>query len=70
MLAVLWGWPISRIIVTHSARMISGWQIGFLFPWEMAAVTPLVVAATAALAALVPVRVTARASLRGLVAVE
>lgn len=69
-LAVLWGWPIARIIVTHSARMVSGWQIGFLFPWGMAALTPLVVAGTAALAALVPVRVTARASLRGLVAVE
>ncbi len=69
-LAVLWGWPIARIIVTHSARMVSGWSIEFLFPWTMAALTPVVVAATAALAALVPVRATARTPLHGLVAVE
>lgn len=69
-LAVLWGWPIARIIVTHSARMVSGWQIGFLFPWTMAVVTPFVVAATAALAALASVRATKRAPLHGLVAVE
>ncbi len=69
-LAVLWGWPIARIIVTHSARMVSGWQIAFAFPWTMAWLTPLVVAVTAAFAALVPVRATARLPLPSLVAVE
>lgn len=69
-LAVLWGWPIARIMVTHSARMVSGWQLAFDFPWPMALATPIVVAATAAVAALVPVRATARSPLTRLVGVE
>lgn len=69
-LAVVWGWPIARIIVTHSARMVSGWQITFDFPWPMALLTPVVVAVTAALAALVPVHATARTPLTRLAGVE
>ncbi len=70
LLAILWGWPIARIIVTHSARMISGWRLRFDFPWDMALLTPLVVAVTAGLAALVPARASARAPLTHLVGVE
>lgn len=70
LLAVAWGWPIARIIVTHSARMVSGWRIDFVFPWRLASVVPLVVAATAGLAAFVPARRTSRGVLTRLVAVE
>jgi putative ABC transport system permease protein len=59
-LAVAWGWPIAHIIVTHSAGMVSGWQLVFDFPWAMALLTPAVVAVTAVLAALLPVRAAAR----------
>ncbi len=69
-LAVLWGWPIARIIVTHSARMVSGWQLVFDFPWTMALLTPVVVAIVAALAAVLPVRAMARSGLTQLVGVE
>ncbi len=69
-LAIVWGWPIAYIIVTHSARMVSGWRLVFDFPWGMALATPAVVAATAALAAVVPVRAATRASLSSLVGVE
>jgi putative ABC transport system permease protein len=69
-LAIFWGWPIARIIVTHSARMVSGWQLLFDFPWPMALATPAVVAVTAMVAAIVPVRATTREPLTRLVGIE
>jgi putative ABC transport system permease protein len=69
-LAVAWGWPIARIIVTHSTRMVSGWQLAFDFPWAMAVLTPIVVAVTSACAAIFPVRAAAREPLTSLVGVE
>ncbi len=70
LLAIAWGWPIARIIVTHSARLVSGLRLDFAFPWRMAALLPVVVAATAGIAAWMPARATARMPLRRLVAVE
>ena len=70
LLAVAWGWPIARIVVTRSARLVSGWRLDFHFPWRMALVMPLVVAVTAAVASWMPARATARTPLRRLVGVE
>jgi putative ABC transport system permease protein len=69
-LAIAWGWPIARIIVTHSARLVSGWRLHFDFPWRMALLMPIVVAVTAGVAAWMPARVTARTPLRNLVGAE
>ena len=70
MLAIAWGWPIARVIVTHSTRLVSGWQLAFAFPWPMALAMPAVVAGTAAAAAWIPVRATMREPLTRLVGIE
>jgi len=70
MLAIAWGWPIARLTVTHSARLVSGWRLGFDFPWRMALAMPLVVAVTAGVAAWMPARATTRTPIRSLVGVE
>jgi putative ABC transport system permease protein len=70
LLAIVWGWPVAYVIVTHSTRMLSGWQLGFTFPWLMALLTPIVVAATAACAAQLPARGIARSPLGRLVGIE
>jgi putative ABC transport system permease protein len=69
-LAIVWGWPIARIIVTHSARAISGWQLAFDFPWPLALATPAVIASLAVLAAIAPLRATLREPLPRLVGIE
>jgi putative ABC transport system permease protein len=70
LLAIAWGWPLARLVVTHSTRLVSGWRLTFVFPWPMALTMPMVVAATAAVAAWVPARLTARTPLHRLVGVE
>jgi len=70
LLAIAWGWPLARLVVTHSTRLLSGWRLGFEFPWTMALAMPVVVALTAGLAAWLPARATARTPLRRLVGVE
>jgi putative ABC transport system permease protein len=70
LLAVAWGWPIARIVVTHSCRAVSGWQLAFAFPWTMALAIPAVVAFAARVAVAVPAYRTARLPLTRLVGIE
>jgi putative ABC transport system permease protein len=70
LLAIAWGWPLARVVVTHSTRLVSGWRLTLAFPWRMALLMPVVVAVTAGVAAWMPARVTARTPLRRLVGVE
>ena len=29
LLAIAWGWPLARLVVTHSTRLLSGWRSAF-----------------------------------------
>jgi len=69
-LAIAWGWPMAYAIVTHSTRMVSGWQLTFDFPWGLALLMPAIVALTAAVAAWLPAWTMSRTRLTSLVGVE
>jgi putative ABC transport system permease protein len=69
-LAVLYAWPVARLLVTHSTRMVSGWTLTFEFPVALAAATVGLAALASLAAAMWPVRRIAAAPAAALVAVE
>ncbi len=69
-IAVLYAWPVSLIFVTHSSRLMSGLQLAFTFPYELAAVTVVVAGGTAMLAAYYPFRRATAVPIAELVTVE
>ena len=69
-MAVLYAWPVSMMLVTRSVRLISGLRLGFLFPYGLAVVTIVVAALTSMLAAYYPFRRAAAVPIADLVTVE
>ena len=70
LLAALYAWPVSMILITRSTRLVSGWRLGFAFPYAMAAVTVAVAGITSMFAAYYPFRRAAAVPIADLVTVE
>jgi putative ABC transport system permease protein len=70
LLAVLYAWPLSFLIVTRSTRLVSGWALTFDFPVLLAAATVVLVILASVAAAYHPARLAARRSVAELVGVE
>ncbi len=69
-MAILYAWPVSFMLVTRSTRLISGWRLTFVFPYPLALVTLAVAGATSVIAAYYPVRRVTRMPIGELVVVE
>ncbi len=69
-LATLFAWPVARLLVTHSTRIVSGWSLAFDFPYPMALATIGVAALTSVAAAYYPGRRAAASRTSNLVVVE
>lgn len=69
-LAFLFAWPVARLLVTHSTRMVSGWSLAFAFPYGMVVVTVVVAALTSMVAAYYPGRRAAALRTATLVVIE
>jgi len=69
-LATLFAWPVARLLVTQSTRIVSGWSLAFDFPYLMALATIGVAALTSVAAAYYPGRRAAATRTSNLVVVE
>ncbi len=69
-LATLFAWPVARLLVTQSTRIVSGWSLAFDFPYPMTVVTVIVAALTSVGAAYYPARRAAATRVTNLVVVE
>jgi putative ABC transport system permease protein len=69
-MAVLYAWPVSLMLVTRSTRLISGWSLSFTFPYALAAATVAVAALTSMAAAVYPARRATAVPVARLVSVE
>ncbi len=70
LLGVAYGALVSWLVVTRSARLISGWSLDFVFSAELAAATVVVATVAAVLAARFPVRRAQSRSVAELIAME
>jgi len=69
-LAILYAWPVSMLLVTRSARLVSGWRLSFEFGLAPALATLGLAALTSVAAAYYPARQVARCRPAELVTVE
>jgi putative ABC transport system permease protein len=69
-MAALYAWPVSRLLVTRSTRVVSGWALGFDFPVGLALVTVAIAALTSVAAAYYPAHRAAGRRVADLVLVE
>jgi putative ABC transport system permease protein len=69
-MAALFAWPVARLLVTRSTRLVSGWGLVFDFPLGLALVTVAIAALTSVAAAYYPAHRTATKRVADLVLVE
>lgn len=70
LMAVLYAWPVSLMLVTRSTRLVSGWGLTFTFPYGLAAATVVIAGITSMVAAYYPFRRAAAVPIAELVTVE
>jgi putative ABC transport system permease protein len=68
--AIVFAWPVSMLLVTHSTRLISGWRLGFKFPVALSLATCALAGMTALLGAFYPARTVARQKVAALLTSE
>jgi putative ABC transport system permease protein len=70
LMATLYAWPVARLLVTRSTRLVSGWSLTFDFPVRLAIATVAIAAVTSVLAAYYPAERAARRRISELVLSE
>ncbi len=70
LLGVAYGGLVSWLVVSRSARLVSGWSLDFVFPLGLAATTVVVATVAAVLAARFPVRRASARAVAELVSME
>jgi putative ABC transport system permease protein len=70
LMAVLYAWPVSRLLVTRSTRLVSGWALIFDFPIGLALATVVIAAITSVAASYYPAHRAASTRVADLVLVE
>jgi len=69
-MATFYAWPVSRLLITRSTRLVSGWGLTFDFPIGLSLITVAIAAVTSVAAAYYPAHRAARIRVAELMVVE